>query len=95
MRKGWRRLGIVISIAWSLVICGYATYEWQAPFYQKSVFFIIVPHPEFAAPNEAIPVTTPFLTEWFVSVLAFPLAALWVVLLIRPAITWVRAGFKA
>ena len=94
MNKGWLRIGIVLSVTWIVCVSGVAMYEWQAPFYKKTVFFRVVSHPEQAAPNEAIPVTTPFLMERFVSSLVLPPAALWVLLLAGPSITWVRRGFK-
>lgn len=69
-------------------------YEWQAPFYKKTVFFFVVSHPEAVGADGAIPVTTPFLMERFIFILVLPLIVLWLLLLVRPAITWVRSGFK-
>jgi hypothetical protein len=95
VNKGWFRLGIVLTLAWVLGVSALATYEWQAPFYRKTVFFRIVPHPERASEGEAIPVATPFLYERFVASLILPPVALWALLLAGPSVGWVRRGFKA
>lgn len=94
MSRGWRRLGIVLSLAWLFSVSGYAIYEWQAPFFKKSVFFIVVAHPEAVTADGAVPVITPFLIARFVAVLVLPVLAVWVLLLVGPAIIWVRNGFK-
>ena len=94
MSKGFYRLGVVLSVVWIISICSFAIYEWQAPFYKKIVFFFVVSHPEAVGADGAIPVTTPFLIERFIFVLVLPLIGLWLLLLVRPAITWVRNGFK-
>lgn len=94
MSRGWIRLGIVLSLAWIVGVSGVALYEWQAPFYRKGVFFMVVPHPEQAESNGVIPVTTPFLYERFIAVVVLPPAALWALLLVGPSISWVRRGFR-
>lgn len=94
LSKGFYRLGVVLSVVWIISICSFAIYEWQAPFYKKTVFFFVVSHPEAVGADGAIPVTTPFLIERFIFILASPLIGLWLLLLVRPVITWVRNGFK-
>ena len=95
MNRGWFRFGVVLTLAWVLGLSAFATYEWQAPFYRKVVFFRVVPHPDQASKGGAIPVTTPFLFERFIAVLALPAGVLWVLLLVGPSFAWVRRGFKA
>jgi hypothetical protein len=94
MSLGWRRLGIVLSIAWTLAVSGYAIYEWQTPFYKKSLFFSVIPREEATRIDGVIPVETPFREDRFVAILVLPIAALWVLLLVVPATSWVRKGFK-
>lgn len=51
-------------------------------------------HPEAVGADGAIPVTIPFLLERFISIVFLSLIGLWLLLLIRPTITWIRNGFK-
>lgn len=95
MSKGIYRVGIVLSVVWIIFICSFAIYEWQASFTNKTVFFIVVSHPEAVAPDGVIPVTTQFLIERFISIIVLPLIGFWLLLLARPAITWVRSGFSS
>ena len=97
MNKGWQRLALIFSIAWLLLVCGYAAYEWQAPFYRKSFFFAVIPLSERLHRGDGadpIPVDTPFLSEKFFFVTVIPIAALWAVILIGPSTRWVRDGFR-
>lgn len=94
MRSAWIRFGIVLAALWLLTVSSYTIYEWQAPFYKKSVFFAVIPHPELPRIHGAIFVGTPFLVERFVATVVIPLAILWVLLLAAPATRWVRGGAK-
>lgn len=89
------RFGIVISVLWVCVVSSYALYEWQAPFYEKTFLFVVIPHPEMPLVDGAIFVTTPFLIGHFSALIVLPLAAIWLVLLVGPVIKWVRGGTKA
>jgi hypothetical protein len=95
MQKGWRRLGVLISVVWISTVSGYAIYEWQAPFFKKEFFFAVIPHSEITQADGAIFVTTPFLIERFIAIACIPLIVLWLIILLAiPAINWVRDGFK-
>lgn len=96
IRKGWNRLGITLSIAWLVLVLGYAAYEWRFCFAPECVFRDGYPDPSFHQhyPSEPIPLICVFKGTKLFTVATAPIVGIWVIILVvMPTVKWVREGF--
>jgi hypothetical protein len=93
LRKGWKRLGIVLTVVWIGLVSAYAIFDWQSPWYEKGAFFS-VNRDAFFRSSGRLPGTVVFRNAKFFAVMLMPVGALWMFISVVPAIKWVREGFK-
>ena len=99
IHKGWRRLGVVLTIVWVLSITGYAIYEWRTGFCATNVFSDGYPDTSTfhkGTSDDPIPLVCYFKKVKFLSVTLIPVAGIWtIILVVLPAARWVYDGFKS
>jgi len=97
-RRGWIRLGIVLSVGWAVLIGAFATYEYfLAPSSDEHWFVAYVPGSEVDPKNPGFIPDVPSLKVGpLLTTLFLPLAVVWAATpLVVWAISWVRAGFRS
>ena len=95
--RGWIRLGLVLSAAWVMFICGLAAYEYFTTSSSHDAHWFVTYEPEVPVPNLDLLLVQPRLKIVPFFLAAFmPLVVTWTLVpLIAWAVSWVRAGFKS
>jgi hypothetical protein len=94
LRKGWKRLGLVLTVLWVGLVCAYALFDWHAPWYEKGAFFTVINRDVYYRTSGSVTPTVVFNNAKFFNVMLIPVGVLWMLISAVPAIKWVRAGFK-
>ena len=100
---GWHRIGVVLSLLWTIAVCGYATFEYAVgP--DSAMLFIEMVTSKTGEPisvlkgnafADLVPVEPRLLWSRFAGALLSPVVAGWVLAyLLVFAIRWIVAGFK-
>lgn len=91
MNKGWMRLGIVLTVVWLLLVGGCVVLEREAPLHQSRIFFSFYRVlGQFGWQED-----DSFDESKFLILLTSPIIVLWTLILVVPAIKWVRDGFRS
>lgn len=91
LHKGWKRLGVVLTVLWLVLVCGYAVLEWDSWFDKPGIFFPVSRViREYGLGEEG----RYFDRSKLCAVAVIPIMALWTFISLVPAIKWARDGFK-
>ena len=96
--RGWIRLGLVLTLAWTLAVVGYVIYEWRFVWKPDSVFFAAWPdntssHSGFN--DDPIPLIVRLKLQMVAAAIGAPVACVWfLILVVGSAIRWILDGFK-
>src|ERR1700726_3366458 len=94
VRKGWKRLGIALTVTWLALVAGYAAYEWQFGFAPTCIFLDGYPDTRAfhqGTANDPIPLIRVFRTTRFLAVAVAPITGIWmVVLVVMPTARWIH-----
>ena len=97
-RRGWYRLGLVLSAAWTLCVCAVVSYEYFVARQSNDLWFVTYIHgPVPDPPHPGIIWDIPTLRVLpLLFAIVLPLGVIWILVpALVLAFSWVRAGFRS